>query len=114
MKSSNQSWKQSQTDGVIDSTVAHQAHEDRIYVEQKHNAANRRKILEQNAAIRRENPFRPEVTRGHKLILSIPQGDMMSLRIQYPDLDSNVMSDKARAYKAIAAAHPEYIQWSKL
>ena len=113
MKPSNNTWTQSETDGVIDSHVSHQAHEGKIYHSRGHNKDNKAKILERNARIRREKPLTSKVMRENKLIMSIPQGDYQSLLALYPELNSDVMADKAKAYQAIASAHPEYIQHQK-
>lgn len=84
-----------------------------MYVEKKHNEKSRAQILQLNADIRRETPLTPEFMATHKLALSIPQGDLPVLQKRFPDIMSDNMRDKAIAYKAIAAAYPEYIQYQK-
>ena len=113
MKKSRNSWKKTQTDGVIDSKLVYQASDDKIYHERGHNKVNRDSILNRNATIRREMPFTAKAMRENQLILTIPQGDLQFLQVEFPDLLSTVMDDKAQAYKAVAAAHPEYIQYKK-
>lgn len=113
MKSSNQTWKETTSDGVIDTTIAHQASEGVIYHETKHNPAQRRKILEHNAALRKEQPFTKKFRKDYRAMLTIPEGDLGSLFKQYPDLNSSDRKLKLAAVEKLMKSHPEYVVWNK-
>jgi len=113
LKSSNQTWKETTTDGVIDTTIAHQASEGVIYHETKHNPAQRRKILEHNAALRKEQPFTKKFRKDYRAMLTIPEGDFASLFAKYPDLNSTDRAIKLAAVKKLMQTHPEYVVYQR-
>lgn len=111
MKQGQNSWEDTtRSDGVIVTKDAFQAHENKVYSSSFHDPVQRRMILERNARIRREQPLKPSVMKGHKLIMSVPLGDIPALEIEFPGLRSNVMSDQKKAMMAIAAKYPCYVQ----
>lgn len=110
MKAGQNSWTtKERSDGVITSVDAFQAHENTLYSKSFHDPAQRKLILDRNKRIRTEKPLKRSSTKGNKLMLTIPQGDLPSLQIEFPDLKSTNQKDVAAAYGQVAAKYPEYL-----
>ena len=101
------SWTRKTSDGVIDTTVSHQAHEDKMYVNREHNPTSRKIILERNARIRKEQPFRK--SNWMKPQACIPIGDLWAHEREDPELKSKDGAIKAAAYRRLLLTHPEYL-----
>ena len=101
------SWTRKTSDGVIDTTVSHQAHENKMYVRHEHNKASRKIILDRNARIRKEQPFRK--LEWGKPQACIPIGDLHAAQKQDPELLSTDPKTKVAAYRRLLLLHPEYL-----
>lgn len=100
---SRNSWKESSSDGVIQTDVAFQAHEDKLYV-QTHQP-NKRAILENNRKLESISDRHTKLARG----VRIPEEDFGPLCSRYPELLTGTPEEKQQALTRIMQAYPEYV-----
>jgi hypothetical protein len=100
---SRNSWKETTSDGLIKTTMAFQAHEDKLYIQTEQE--NRDEILEHNKRLRAYSKDHTRFRRG----LDIPEEDFGMVIGRFPDLVKGTPDEKRKAMSEVMATWPEYV-----
>jgi hypothetical protein len=101
---SRNSWRESTTDGVIQTDFAFQASEDKLYVHT--HQPNKVEILRQNARDAKYSADHRDLRRG----VRIPEEDFGYVCRRWPGLVRGTLEERQKALSELMRAHPEWIR----